>query len=147
MTKGTSYNLDLFSAVRNCSSLGYNIRSGSGQNMARCIMENAVFYLRFYMRNYKLVFLALILYDFQFYFIYKNISLFFLALFHVIFNNLFAGSIRLMEIAGMIPSRATIPVSVNTRLHCSVLMQRIYEDTLSDQQRDKITKQVDEYFV
>ena len=52
-----------------------------------------------------------------------------------------------MEIAAVVPSRATIPVSVNTRMHFSVLMQRIYDDTLSDQQRDKITKLVDEYFV
>ena len=59
MTKSTSYNLDLFSAVKNCSSLDYKIGSGSGQNMARCIMEHVVFYLRFYMRNYKLVYLAL----------------------------------------------------------------------------------------
>lgn len=52
-----------------------------------------------------------------------------------------------MEVAGMVPSRANIPVSINTRMHCSVLMQRIYDDTLSDQQREKIVTLVDEYFV
>lgn len=58
-----------------------------------------------------------------------------------------AGSVRLMEVAGMIPGRSTIAVTVNTRMHCSVLMQRLYDDTLSDQQRDKIRALTDEYFV
>ena len=65
MTKGTSYNLDLFSAVKNCSSLVYKIRSGSGQNMARCIM-----------------------WCFIFDFICEIISLLLLPLFNVIFNSI-----------------------------------------------------------
>ena len=60
---------------------------------------------------------------------------------------LVVGAARLMEVAGMIPGRSTIAVSVNTRMHCSVCMSKIWDDTMSDQQRDKIRDLTNEYFV
>ena len=58
-----------------------------------------------------------------------------------------AGSNRLMEIAGMTCGRSNIPVTSSTRLHCSVLMSKIWDDTMTDQQRDKIRSLTDEYFM
>lgn len=52
-----------------------------------------------------------------------------------------------MEVAGMMPGKATIDVGMNTRMHCSVLLSKIWDDTMSDQQRDKIKNMTDEYFV
>jgi len=52
-----------------------------------------------------------------------------------------------MEVAGMVPERAAIQVNTNTRMHCSVLMSKIWDDTMTDQQRDKIRTLTDEYFV
>lgn len=52
-----------------------------------------------------------------------------------------------MEVAGMMPTTSTIPVHSNTRMHCSVLMSKIWDDTMTDQQRDKIRTLTDEYFV
>ncbi|XP_067935381.1 protein unc-45 homolog B-like isoform X2 [Watersipora subatra] len=57
------------------------------------------------------------------------------------------GSTRLMEIAGMTSGKSTIPVSSSTRLHCSVLMSKIWDDTMTDQQREQIRTLTDEYFV
>lgn len=57
------------------------------------------------------------------------------------------GVSRALEVAGMLPDRrATLAMTRDTRMHCSALLSKLWEDTTSDQQRDKFRQLCSTYF-
>jgi len=57
-----------------------------------------------------------------------------------------AGIGRILEMAGMLPDRAAVAVTKDTRMHCAALLSKIWDDTVSDQQRDKCRELCSTYF-
>lgn len=53
---------------------------------------------------------------------------------------------QLLTVAGTIPEHKTISVSANSRMHVSLCLSKIYEDLISDQERDLFTEATNAYF-
>lgn len=56
------------------------------------------------------------------------------------------GMQQLLIVAGTIPEHKTIAVSQNSRMHVSLCLSKIYEDLISDQERDLFLQAVNSYF-
>ncbi|XP_013379041.1 protein unc-45 homolog B [Lingula anatina] len=58
------------------------------------------------------------------------------------------GITRILEVAGTIPalSYTVMKISENTRMNCSVLLSKIYDEFISDKRRDQYREQVSQYF-
>ena len=52
----------------------------------------------------------------------------------------------LLEVAGTIPEHKTLKTSTNTRMHTSLVLQKIYDDLVSDKERDLYRSKVNEHF-
>jgi len=57
-----------------------------------------------------------------------------------------SGIVQLLIVAGTIPEHKTIAVSQNTRMHVSLCLSKIYEDLVSDQERDLFVQATNFYF-
>jgi len=57
-----------------------------------------------------------------------------------------SGVQQLLTVAGTIPEHKTIPVSQNTRMHVSLCLSKVYEDLVSDQERDLFVHATNAYF-
>lgn len=53
---------------------------------------------------------------------------------------------QLLTIAGTIPEHKTISVTQNSRMHVSLCLSKIYEDLISDQERDLFSEATEAYF-
>ena len=53
---------------------------------------------------------------------------------------------RLLEVAGTVPEHKTLQTSVNTRMHASLCLSKIYDDLTSDKERDLYKESVNLYF-
>lgn len=54
---------------------------------------------------------------------------------------------QLLTVAGSVPENKTLSVTVNSRMHVSLLLSKIYEDLISDQEREKFQDAVEAYFL
>ena len=52
----------------------------------------------------------------------------------------------LLEVAGTIPEHKTLKTSSNTRMHTSLVLQKVYDDLVSDKERDLYRAKVNDYF-
>lgn len=53
---------------------------------------------------------------------------------------------QLLTIAGTIPEHKTISVTQNSRMHVSLCLSKIYDDLISDQERDRFSEATEAYF-
>lgn len=59
---------------------------------------------------------------------------------------IFAGIQQLLTVAGTIPEHKTIAVSQNSRMLVSLCLSKIYDDLISDKERDSFGDAADSYF-
>jgi hypothetical protein len=53
---------------------------------------------------------------------------------------------QLLIVAGTIPEHKTITVTQNSRMLVSLCLSKLYDDLISDQERDTFTEATDAYF-
>lgn len=53
---------------------------------------------------------------------------------------------NLLEVAGTVLEHKTLQITENTRMHCSLAMAKIFDDYISDKERDAFNEIADEYF-
>jgi len=53
---------------------------------------------------------------------------------------------QLLTVAGTITEHKTLAVSQNTRMHVSLCLSKVYEDLVSDQERDLFIQATNSYF-
>lgn len=49
--------------------------------------------------------------------------------------------------ASVVPEHKTLPLTSSTHMHTSLLLQKIYDDLVSDQERDAFRQATDDFFV
>ena len=54
---------------------------------------------------------------------------------------------RALDVASMVPEHKTLAVTASTHMHISLLLQKVYEDLQSDQERDLFRQTTDDFFV
>ena len=57
-----------------------------------------------------------------------------------------AGLTILLEVAGTIPEHKSLKTTDNTRMHASLVLQKVYDDLISDKEREKYREHVNTYF-
>lgn len=57
-----------------------------------------------------------------------------------------SGIQQLLTVAGTIPEHKTITVSQNSRMLVSLCLSKLYDDLVSDQERDTYSEAADAYF-
>lgn len=57
-----------------------------------------------------------------------------------------AGLVALLEVASQVAEHKGLPTTENTRMHSSLLFQKIYDDLHSDKERDKFKNTAQAWF-
>jgi len=61
-------------------------------------------------------------------------------------NLCLSGIQQLLTVAGTIPEHKTLAISQNSRMHVSLCLSKVYEDLVSDQERDLFIQATNSYF-
>ena len=59
---------------------------------------------------------------------------------------IFVGIQKLLEVAGTVPEHKILPITENSRMHASLCLSKIYEDLMSDREREEYRDAVNKYF-